>query len=647
MREVNMSSGKYERLFQPIRIGNMTVRNRIAMAPMGTNQGSPEGFVTPEFKNYYEARAKGGTGMVIVEVTCVDYPLGIAINRQISADDDKYLPGLTELASAIKKHGARAVLQLHHAGRESHARDLQPVGPSPVTIGVRGARMPRELTVPEIQGLVHRFASAAARAKRAGFDAVEIHGAHYYLIGQFLSPASNLRKDEYGGSLRNRARFLLEVIAAVRAAVGKAYPMWARLNGREFGIPNGLNLEEGVKIAGMAQDAGVDLLHISAWGLGEYAYLPSPFTPGELLPLAEAVKKIAKVPVMAVGRLNVDLAEKALAEGKADMVSIGRGLICDPELANKAAAGRADEIVPCVACLKCGDAAVNKMSALRCSVNPAAGREAEFVLKPASRSKRVLVAGAGPAGMEAARLAALRGHRVLIYEKGDRLGGQLIPASAPPGKDDIGRFAEYLSGQVKKYKISVEFGKEVTPALIDELKPDAVIVATGIRPAVPPIPGLDSSGYVTAEDVLTGKAKTGDSVAVIGGGMVGCETAEYLVDRGKKVAVLEMLPRLAEGMIMLPRWLLLKRIAGKGIRTLTGVRVEEAAGGKVTFSTKDGKKETIEVDTIVLAAGARPNNDLYQQIKDSAPEMYLVGDAREPRSIIEAMAEAARVGYDI
>ncbi|MDO8490556.1 MAG: FAD-dependent oxidoreductase, partial [Dehalococcoidia bacterium] len=589
----------------------------------------------------------GGTGMVIVEITCVDHPLGIAITRQLAADDDKYLPGLSELADAIKRHGARAVLQLHHAGRESHAENLQPVAPSAVTLGVRGARVPRELTIAEIQGLVQKFAGAAARAKKAGFDAVEIHGAHYYLIGQFLSPASNQRKDAYGGNVQNRARFLLEVIEAVRAAVGKDYPMWARLNGREFGIQNGLTLEDGVEIARMAQQAGVDMLHISAWGMGEHAALPSPFIPGELLPLAEAVKKVATVPVMAVGRLNVELAEKALAEGKADLVSIGRGLICDPELANKAASGRADEIVPCIACLKCGDAAVNKMAALRCSVNPAAGREAEFVLKPASRSKRVLVVGGGPAGMEAARLAAMRGHRVLIYEKNDGLGGQLLPAAAPPGKDDIGRFAAYLTGQVRKYKINVELNSEVTPALVQELKPDAIVVATGIKPAIPPITGLSTSGYVTAEDVLTGKAQTGDRVAIIGGGIVGCETAEYLADKGRKVAILEMMPKLATGMVLLPRWLLLKRISAKGIRTLVGVKVEEAARDRVTFVGKDGKKEAIEVDSIVLAAGAKANNDLYQQIKGSVPEVYLVGDAREPCSIIEAIGEAARVGYDI
>lgn len=642
-----MSKPRLEKLFQPIQIGTMIVRNRIAMAPMGTNLGTEEGFVTETTKNYYEARAKGGTGMVIVEVTCVDHPLGKAITYQLAADHDKFLPGLTGLAHAIKKHGARAVLQLHHAGRESHAEGLQPVAPSPVALPVRGARMPRELTIPEIRNIVDKFAGAAERAKRAGFDAVEIHGAHYYLIGQFLSPASNLRKDAYGGDLKNRARFLLEVIEAVRGAVGRGYPMWTRLNGREFGIQNGLTLEEGVAIARMAGEAGVDALHISAWGMGEHATLPSPLVAGELVPLAEAVKRVVRVPVIAVGRIDVELGERLIREGKADMIAIGRGLICDPELVNKAVSGRAEDIVPCIGCLKCGDAAVTQMSPLRCSVNPAAGREAEFVSKPASRSKRVLVVGGGPAGMEAARLAAMRGHRVFLYEKSDKLGGQLLPAAVPPGKQDIGKFADYLIKQIEKSKVAVELGKEVASELVEQIKPDAVVVATGVEPLMPGIPGLQDSGLVTAEDALMGRAEVGGRVAIIGGGMVGCETALYLDERGKQVVVLEMLPRLATGMTTLSRWLLLRKLSSRAIRSLTGVKVERAEKDRVIITDKEGKKEIIEVETIVLAAGARANNELYERIKGKVPEAYIAGDSREPRSIMEAMAEGARLGYDL
>jgi len=643
------------RLFEPAEIGTMEVKNRIVMPSMGTNLGTPEGYVTEQIKSYYEERAKGGVGLVIVEVTCIDSPTGKTVARQLIVDDDRFIPGLSELAEAIHRHGAKVVLQLHHAGRgaRSTITGTQPVAPSaiPMPHGTAVAyegELPRELTVGEIEDLVGKFAEAAERAKRAGFDGVEIHATGYYLVAQFLSSASNRRRDDYGGGLKNRARFLLDIIKAIRKEVGQSYPLLCKLSAREFGPEAGITLEEGLQIAQMAQEAGVDAIEVGGmlWGISPHIRPPTSERPGSFLPFVEAIKKVVTIPIIAGSRIDPILGEKVLQEEKGDFIAIGKGLIADPELPRKTASGRTDEIRPCIGCMRCIDNAAVKGQGLICTVNAAVGNEREHAIRPAERTKKVLVIGGGPAGMEAARVASLRGHQVTLYEKQAKLGGQLLQAVVPPHKDHLVGFVDYLTRQMAKRGVSVKLGLEATPDRIREAMPDAVILATGVTPVVPEIPGINKLHVVAAKDILDG-AKVGDKIAIIGGGLVGCETAEFLVEQGKKVTILEMLDEVATGMPLAVRLLLLSRLADKGVTILTSAKCQEVTDSGLVIVTKKGEKLTIEADNVVLASGDKPNTALLAALRGTIPQIYPIGDCGEPQGILEAVADGYRVGLGI
>jgi len=535
----------FTRLLEPGKIGQMTVRNRMVMPPMGTFLSSEEGYVTQRNKDYYEARARGGVGLVIVEITCVDAPEGRGYPNMLIADDDRFIPSLKELADVMKRHGARTAVQLHHVGAQgqSSITGMPPVAPSAVPLP--GGETPRELTEAEIGRLVTCFAQAARRVKEAGFDGVEIHGAHMYLVSQFISAAVNHRQDRYGGTVENRARFLIEILKAVRQEVGRKYPVWCRLNGVELGVKDGVTIEDTMQVARTAEEAGADAIHLSATG-GPSQYVARQsgalgttlerwrsavqksgrslwdIEPGVLVPLADAVKKAVSIPVIAVARMDPVVAETALRQGKADFIAFGRSLLADPELPKKVAADRLDETRPCLYCNTCLDTLLRIPGEhIQCAVNPALGREEEHHITTAEKSKKVLVIGGGPAGMEAARVAALRGHEVHLYEKGPDLGGQLLLAGIPPHKERIGELTRYLSGQMAKQGIRVHLGTEATADLIAREAPDAVIVAAGTSPFVPTIRGLDGENVVMAADVLTGKAEVGTRVAIIGGGAGG------------------------------------------------------------------------------------------------------------------------------
>jgi 2,4-dienoyl-CoA reductase-like NADH-dependent reductase (Old Yellow Enzyme family)/thioredoxin reductase len=637
-----------EKLFEPSQIGQMTLRNRIVMPPMGTNLGSAEGYVTDQLKDYYEERAKGGAGLIIVEATCVEFPRGRGFIREMSIDDDKFLPGLRELVQVIHRHDVKVALQLHHAGNGTKASitGLQPVAPSPITRPHYDP--PRELTPEEIADLVFRFATAAERARKAGFDGVEIHAAHHYLIAQFLSSAWNKREDAYGGELKNKARFLLEVVRAIRELVGQDYPVWCRVNGREYGIKEGITLEETQQLAQMLQDAGIDALHISAYAYANPRSVPPMSVRlGTMLPLAEAIKKVVSIPVIAVGRISPEVGAQALEEGRADFVAIGRGLIADPELPRKAASGRLEEITPCIACNTCMDCVVDWNESLRCTTNPAAGKEREYRLAPAPQPKKVFIVGGGPAGMAAARVAKLRGHEVELWERENKLGGQLLTAALPPHKSGIPVLTSYLASQMDRLDIKVELGKAATPAIVEQKNPDVVILATGSIPLVPDIPGIDRGNVVTAQQVLTGEAKVGEKVVVIGGELVGCETAEFLADQGKQVTVVRRGAAMAEKLSPSARELLLLRLEAKGVTLLTGVKYEEISEKGLTIITREGERKTLEADTIVLAAGARSDIELFQALQGKVKEVYLAGDCVQPRRIVDAISEGSQIALKI
>lgn len=645
---------QFEKLFQSGRIGNLDIKNRYVVPPLATNLASADGYVSDKMKAYYAERARGGFGLIIVENACIQPPLGNTVARELGIDDDKYVPGLKDLATVIKDNGARVGIQLHHAGRAAKARftHMQPVAPSPIPMppyswgGSKVGDMPRELTIAEIEDIVSRFAQGSIRARKAGFELVEIHGASGYLIAQFLSAVSNRRQDGYGGELRNRARLVLEIIAAIKEAVGKDFPVTLRLNGREFGVQGGFTLDEAKQVARWAEGAGIDAIHQSVfvWGLTAKHVPPMAEPDGSVMRLAAGLKEAVAVPVVAAGRMTPTLGEQVLTEGQADFISVGRGSLADPYIPNKVAQGRAEDIAPCIGCLHCIDCIQQKDKDVACSVNGALGHEAEYSFSPAIKGKRVVVVGGGPAGLEAARVAAAKGHQVTLFEKGHKLGGQLLLAEVPPHKARIGEFRAYLERQVRKARIDIVLGREVTVREIADMKPDAVVVATGAKPLIPQISGAERANVVTAEDVLSGKA-TGNNVVIVGGDLWDCETAEFLLEQGKQVTVTRRGPRTSVSMNHSLSTLQLARLNAKGFSLLTCVKWEEITQKGLIITNVQGQRQTIEADTIVLAAGAVPQSGLAKPLKDEVAEVYSIGDCVKPRTIVVAVAEGARAGY--
>ena len=640
-----MQQGLFKELFAPGKIGMLSLRNRIVMPPMGTNYGDKGGFVTERLKTYYEARAKGGVGLIIVEIISIDSPGGNCLVGNLALHDDAHTPGMAELASTVKRYGARIAAQLYHAGAETHRNitGVQPAGPS--VVRPFGGDIPRALNVSEIADLVRKFVEAALRAKAAGFNAVEIHGATYYLIAQFLSRRWNKREDEYGGPLQNRARFLLEVLRSVKDAVGAEFPVWCRINGSEFGFHEALTLEEACQIAKWAEDAGANAVHVSSFGGGTRPDMgPTVLEHGVLLPLAAEIRKGLSIPVIAAGRIDAPQAETALAAGQADFISMGRALIADPELPNKLSSGRTEDITPCIGCLECINHIMYKRLPVHCSVNALCGHEGEYRIEPAPRAKEIIVIGGGPGGMEAARVATARGHRVTLYERESALGGLSRSAALPPGKEDINRLITYLETQVAKLGVQVRLGVTLTPEDPSLRNGDAVIIACGAAPIIPAIEGLMNAPYVHAEDALLGRVDVGPRLLIIGGSLAGLETADYFSDRGRKIAVVEILDRLAPRMNPIHRRLVLDRLRGKRVVLMTGVRAERIEGRSFVFQDGEGTPQRIEFDTVILAAGRTPSRQAWEVLRSAVEDLHFVGDASECRGIIEAISEGNRAG---
>lgn len=635
-------------MLEPGKIGDMTTMNRVVFPAMGTMFPDTDGFVTDMLINYHVARAKGGCGLNIVELSAVHRTSKGA--RTLGVFDDKFIPGLTELASAIKEAGGKACLQLGHFGRQTNSSStgMPIVAPSAIPCPVC-QEMPRELTIDEIKELIKAFGDAALRAKKAGFDAVEIHGAHGYLISAFMSPYSNKRTDEYGGSFENRARFALEVIDDVRKKVGKDFPVIYRLSADEL-VEGGLTIEDSKKEAKLFEEAGIDALDVSI-GVYETLAYSTPtidLPPGFNVDNAASIKSVVSIPVIATGRINDPiLAEKIIDDGKADFVNIGRGQIADPEFVNKTMENDIDGIVKCLGCMQgCSDMAFysNPISCLR---NPAAGQEAEYELEPAKNIKNILVVGGGPGGIEAARTLKERGHNVTLCEKTSSLGGQFFIAGIPPRKQEFSDAALQMGRMAMREGVNIKLQTEVTPELIEKIMPDLVIIATGSTPFIPNIPGIESDNVATAIDVLTGNKTVKQKVVILGGGLVGVETAEFLAENSKDVIIVEMLGEIAKDLGFIRKMLTFEHLNKLGIKMLVNSKCVEIKENSVVIEN-DGKMEEIkDIESVVVATGAKPNNTLEKYLKEKGFEYYVIGDASKPRKALEAIWEAADIARKI
>ncbi|NLV34927.1 MAG: FAD-dependent oxidoreductase [Clostridiaceae bacterium] len=646
-----MLNAKFRKVLEPGKIGKLELRNRIVMAPMVTNYCDHDGHVTERFKAYHEARAKGGVGLIIIEATYVT-PSGRGFPNEVGISDDSHIKGLKELTDAVHKHGAKIATQLYHGGRQTHAAvaGRTPVAPSSIACPVC-QEVPDELTTEEVKEIVEAFAEGAKRAKEAGFDAVELHGAHGYLLNQFLSPYSNKRTDQYGGSFENRMRMPLEVLKEVRKKVGKDFPIIYRLTSEEF-VAGGLTIEETKQFSKVLVENGIDAINVSG-GVYESAAMiiqPAAVPQGLFVENAFAIRKAigAKVPVMVVGRIkDPEMAETILEQEKADFITMGRGLLADPEYVNKLSRNDLDGIRRCIACNQgCIDRLFMNLD-IGCLVNATVGNELDYSTDKAAIKKKVVVIGSGPAGLEAARVAALRGHDVTIFEKEDKIGGQLNIAAVPPHKEEVADLIKFLTEAIRRLKVRVVLNKEADVETIKAEKADAVIVATGSAPVTPNIAGIDRKEVVNAHDVLKGKASTGQNVVVVGGGSVGCETAEYLVTKGKNVTIIEMLDDVMQDSGVAVKALMLMRLAAENVSIMRKSKVIQIKDNCVLVQTENGNQCVINMDTVVIAVGARSVNTLSDKLKGARIPHTVIGDCIKPRKIYEAIQEAYRAAYDV
>ncbi len=640
------------KLFEPGIIGKLSIKNRIVMAPMGVGGlCEPDGRLSQRAIDYYVARAKGGTGLII---SCVS-----RVSRQIEhfpnvplvfhpmIDNFIYVSRLSELADAVHDYGAKMAVQLTAGfGRvlpPVYLKKTEAVAPSKMPCFWNPNISTRELTVKEIETLVEAFKFGAEIMRTAGIDAVELHAHEGYLFDQFQTALWNQRTDKYGGDLEGRLTFALEVIDAIKRGAGPDFPIIYRFGLTQY-LDGGREIEEGLRISRVLATK-VDAFHIDA-GCYDNWYWPHPPTylpAGCMVDLAEMVKKEVQVPVVAVGKLgNPDLAEEVLQQGKADFIALGRALLADPDWPNKVKERRVEDICPCIGDHDGCMGRVMKRHYVSCTVNAMTGMEREFSLNLAKKRKFVLVVGGGPGGMEAARVASLRGHKVVLWEKNNSLGGNLIPASVPEFKQEYRDLIQYFSAQMKKLGVTIQLGREATPVLIMEMKPEAIIIATGARPIVPEIEGIERRNVLTASDLLLSKKEVRGPIAVVGGGLLGCETSLYLAQRGKKVTIVEMLDTLASGTYEANRMLLLKMLLDAKVKCLTGAKVFEVREEGVNISHQEGERDFLEANTVVLAVGLKSNDEIWKMLGSEGPEIHAIGDCVRPRRVINAIWEGFR-----
>lgn len=680
----------FEKILEPGRIGKVRTKNRIIKVCGGAED------ITGINRAFLEAIARGGAGLIVWGDIAVEYPIGVTIpitKRHLV--DDENIPAFAKIAEAIHKHDCPVFMQLFHAGPQAFlSGELQTISASSLTENeiseLTASMKPRELTIPEIEGLVDKFASTAVRAKKAGFDGVEVNAARMHLINSFLSRAWNKRQDKYGcANLENRSRFLVEIIHEIKNRLGPDFPVTTLINGIELRIDKGITIEEAQGFAAILQDAGVDAVHVRAFGYHGFQsidasprgiYYSENTKPlpkeldwsrkgrGAMSPLAAAVKKVVSIPVITVGGLDPAVGEEILSQGKADFIGVCKGLMADPEMANKLAQGRLEDIAPCADCADCARVLLSMVRTpqfvpIRCRVNGALGQDHDYEIQPAQTRKRVVVVGGGPAGMEAARVAAIRGHEVVLYEKENRLGGLLPWVAVIKGLDvdsDAMLLVAYLENQIAKLGVKIRLKEEFDPSLLPEISPDVVILATGGVPAVPQIKGINRSNVISVDElyrrikddleliepsIMRWMERYWDSigkrVVIIGGTIEGSGLAEFLVERCRIVTLVD------EDLIWGDDPLVRSPSMEKVIRMPT-IKCEEITDKGVIVTTGDGKKQTIEADTIITAASPSLNVDLFKAIEGKVPEVYLIGgDDKEPSSIMNAIGNAHRTAKAI
>ncbi|HZK43713.1 MAG TPA: NAD(P)/FAD-dependent oxidoreductase [Syntrophomonadaceae bacterium] len=657
-------------LFENVNVGNIALKNRIVMPAINLGYCT-DGKVNDRLINFYTERAKGGAGLIMIG--------GTAIEAQevwggfVSIHDDSFIEGHQKLTTTLKKHGALVGIQLFHAGRYSYAfaygHDIK--APSAIMSPV-SKQIPQEITIDEIQETIHLFGQAALRAKKAGYDVIEVIASAGYLINQFYSPVTNKRTDEYGGSLENRMRFGLEVIKEIRHQVGNDMTLSIRLGGSDF-VPEGNTWREMTKFASELEKASLDMINVTGgWHESRIPQIQAEVPRGAYTYLATKIKDAVSIPVVASNRINnPETAEAILLSGKADMVSVGRGFIADPEWAVKAEAGRANTIRSCIGCMICLDklfdhTAINQ--GVTCTVNPSCGLEAENSITKTSNPLQILVIGAGPAGLETARVAATKGHRVTLLEKESKIGGQWNIASVPPGKSEFHSLLIYYENILPELGVKILFNTLAETKLIQEINPDKIVVATGATPSTAPFAIDKEVNIVEAWEVLAGKPIAGSEIVVIGGGSVGCETALHIAELGTidadtlkflmlhqaespetlynlltkgsyNVTLIEMEKYLARDMGRSTRWTVMKHMQTMGIKIMNETIVKEVNTDGVKV-LRNGEEILLKTDTVVTALGSTPNTSLYQELKQMFSDVHLVGDAVTPAKALDAIHQA-------
>jgi 2,4-dienoyl-CoA reductase (NADPH2) len=696
-----MGNNRFEKLLEPSRIGQLEIRNRIVKTATGTASAyDMGGFVNKRHVSMYEALAKGGVGLIIVEMGGIDPPLGLHNRNQLLLNDDEHIPGFSEITGVIHVNGGKTFQQLFHAGPwHDPESGLQPISSSSLTsdeilnlipseVPKSLKQLPRGMTVAEIEDIIDKFASTAERAKKAGFDGVEVNCGTGHLVNSFISRIWNRRQDEYGcQNLENRTRFAVKIIKEIKRRLGPDFAVSALINVIELGHEMGTTIEEGKKVARTLQDAGADCVHARAnaySGLPEIIRSEQYFYPeppdllikeldwsrhgaGALVPLAAAVKEAVTIPVITIGRLDPVIGERILRQRKADFIGMARRLLADPDLPNKIASGKYMDIRPCTACLYC-TSRIRTYNPIACQVNAALGKEPSYTIQPATKQKKLVVVGSGPAGLETARVAAIRGHHVTLLERGHKLGGLMPLAALVKGYegDFLEEFIQYFKRQLAELNIDVRFGREADPTLVSQLAPDVVVVASGGILGVPDIPGIDRKIVVSGPKLHSMlklylrflRPKTlgritrlwmpvGKRVIIIGGGLHGCELAEFLVKRNRKITILEATETIGEGVPERKKHSLFRWLNNKGVKMIAGVRYKEITDSGIIIETQEGESQTLEADTIIPAVSLQPDNKLLKSLEGKVPELYAIGDCDQAGVIIDATDAAYRLANTI